>query len=44
VNGVVTMDNVTAGDMSYSSACDGSGWWQVDLGGVYNLSKVGGGR
>ena len=26
--------------MFHSLASDGTGWWQVDLGGVFNLSKV----
>ena len=39
-NGVIDFDNVTSGDMVYSAACDGSAWWQVDLGGIFNLSTV----
>ena len=38
VDGVIDMDNA-AGNM-YNSPCDGSGWWQVDLGGVYALSSL----
>ena len=34
----IDMDNAT-GNMA-NFPCDGSGWWQVDLGGVYNLSSI----
>ena len=43
VNGIIQMDGVsgaTVGDLTYMSACDGSAWWQVDLGGIYNISRV----
>ena len=40
VNGVIDFDNAAAGDMTNSSACDGSAFWQVDLGGIYNLSTI----
>ena len=38
VDGVIDMDN-SAGNM-VNLPCDGSGWWQVDLGGVYNLKRL----
>ena len=37
-DGVIDMDNA-AGNMA-NFPCDGSGWWRVDLGGVYNLSSL----
>ena len=40
VNGIIAMDTPTSSDMTSSAACDGTGWWSVDLGGVYNLTKV----
>lgn len=43
VNGVIQMDGLTGtsvGDLTYMSRCDGSAWWQVDLGGIYNISRV----
>ena len=40
VDGVIDMDNVASGNMVLSSACNGAGWWQVDLGGVYQLTSV----
>ena len=39
-NGIIDFDNVTSGDMTFSLACDGSAFWQVDLGGVFNISRV----
>ena len=39
-NGVIDMDNLAAGDMTYSLACDGTAWWMVDLGGIFNISTV----
>ena len=38
VDGVIDMES-PAGNM-VNTPCDGTGWWQVDLGGVYNLSTV----
>jgi len=41
VNGIIDFDNVLPNaDMTCSAACDGSGWWQVDLGGLYNLTSI----
>ena len=44
VNGVITYDAYTgataSGDLVSSSACDGTAWWQVDLGGIYNISAI----
>ena len=41
VNNVIDFDNTSpSSDMVSTSACDGSGWWSVDLGGIYNLSSI----
>ena len=41
VNGVIDFDNALPNaDMTCSAACDGSGWWTVDLGGVFNVSTI----
>jgi len=40
VNGIIDFDNATAGDMTNSLACDGTGWWQVDLGGLYSIAQI----
>jgi hypothetical protein len=41
-NGVIDFDNPSSGDMvssaNYLNA--GDAWWQVDLGGVYNISSI----
>ena len=38
VNGIIDMDNAGTGDM-YHSSCGAAGdFWQVDLGGLYNLT------
>ena len=39
VDGIIEMDNATGGNM-VNLPCDGSGWWQVDLGGVYNVTQL----
>ena len=38
VDSLIDMDNI--GGNMVSLPCDGSGWWQVDLGGVVNLTKM----
>ena len=41
VNSVIDFDNTSpTSDMVSTAACDGSGWWQVDLGGIYNLTSI----
>ena len=40
VNGIIDFDNVTSGDMTFDALCNGQGWWQVDLGGIYNLTTI----
>ena len=41
VDGIIDFDNVAASsNLVSSAACDGSAWWMVDLGGIYNLSSV----
>jgi hypothetical protein len=41
-NGVIDFDNGVSGDMVYCSNYlnAGDAWWQVDLGGVYNVSML----
>jgi hypothetical protein len=39
VNGVIDFDNTLSGDMTCSNTSAGA-WWQVDLGGQYNVSTV----
>ena len=39
VSSIIDFDGQNGTNM-VSLPCDGSGWWQVDLGGVYNLSSV----
>jgi len=39
VNGNMSFD-AREGDMTFAASCNGSAWWQVDLGGVYNLTRV----
>ena len=38
-DGVIDMDNLGGGNM-VNLPCDGTGTWMVDLGGVYNLTRV----
>ena len=44
VDGIIDYDNYVGttpvGNLVSSSACDGSAWWQVDLGGIYNISAI----
>ena len=42
VNGLIDFDDPSgaAGDGYFSVDCDGSAWWQVDLGGVANISAI----
>ena len=46
VDGVIDYDdystttNLGQGNLMSSAACDGSAWWQVDLGGIYNISAI----
>jgi hypothetical protein len=40
VDGVIEYDDATTTYLTQDAACDGSGWWQVDLGGVYNVSML----
>ena len=35
---IIDMDNATGNMVNFP--CDGSGWWQVDLGGVYQLTRL----
>jgi hypothetical protein len=39
-DGVIQYDDATTSYLTQDAACDGSGWWQVDLGGVYNVSTL----
>ena len=39
VDGIIDMDNATAGNL-VNLPCDGSAWWAVDLGGVYNIARL----
>ena len=39
VNGVIDFDNSASGDMTCSNSSAGA-WWQVDLGGAYNVSSI----
>ena len=39
VDGIIDQDNMAGGNM-VNLPCDGSGSWSVDLGGVYNLTRI----
>ena len=39
VDGVIDMDNLSGGNM-VNLGCSGNAWWAVDLGAVYNISKI----
>ena len=34
---IIDFDNVTGNQVNFP--CDGTGWWQVDLGGVYQINR-----
>ena len=40
VDGVIDYDNVSPGNLLSSSACDGSAWWEVDLGALYEIAAI----